>query len=386
TMLLCHFTSSRLLAQNVCVENGTLLFIETFDSYNDGLNSSSPIYATTPLSSGMTTYTFVKQYPSPGLIDPGVYALYKGGGTGWPVTKFHDDHTYPNDITKGRMLATNGKSTPDLVYKQDITDLCSGTELYFSFWMRGDNGLVYWKIYSGTSSTLLATFGPISNPGNTAWKFYGYDFTLPAGETSIRFEIWNDDTSFGGNDLAYDDIAVHLCTNKVNVTANGSSNTNVFINRNNKNVNFEGSYVNDAKFGTTLTSYWLYSTTGDITSLTDWTVVDTKSPASYHNSSTLNHNVSLATSEPGYYRLVIGNGSSILTNKCRAASDVFHVQELPDNIITDGSECLVEFKKIDFGIKQKWSSASNTAHYMAGALVGDLDNDGIAEVVTYNPD
>lgn len=42
--------------------------------------------------------------------------------------------------------------------------------------------------------------------------------------------------------------------------------------------------------------------------------------------------------------------------------------------------------KFTFGIKQKWASMSNTAHNMAGALIGDLDQDGVAEVITYSND
>jgi len=61
-------------------------------------------------------------------------------------------------------------------------------------------------------------------------------------------------------------------------------------------------------------------------------------------------------------------------------------RSLPDNIIIDPSECVVPFDEIEFNVKQKWTSAGGSAHSNTGPLVGDLDGDGLPEIVTIGSD
>jgi uncharacterized repeat protein (TIGR02543 family)/uncharacterized repeat protein (TIGR01451 family) len=59
----------------------------------------------------------------------------------------------------------------------------------------------------------------------------------------------------------------------------------------------------------------------------------------------------------------------------------FNVMSYPDNIV-DSTECVISFEPIIFDVKRQWHSAAATAHGQTGLLVGDLDGDGISEIVT----
>ncbi|MDR1720396.1 MAG: hypothetical protein LBR67_09820, partial [Dysgonamonadaceae bacterium] len=58
-------------------------------------------------------------------------------------------------------------------------------------------------------------------------------------------------------------------------------------------------------------------------------------------------------------------------------------RSLPDNIIIDPSECVVPFEEIEFNVKEKWVSASGSANALSGTLAGDLDGDGIPEIISF---
>ena len=61
--------------------NGTVIWRETFDHYDDGLNPASPIFSREPLPAGMTTYNFVDYVgtitPLTGIYLDGNYAIVK---------------------------------------------------------------------------------------------------------------------------------------------------------------------------------------------------------------------------------------------------------------------------------------------------------------------
>jgi hypothetical protein len=62
----------------------------------------------------------------------------------------------------------------------------------------------------------------------------------------------------------------------------------------------------------------------------------------------------------------------------------FNVIKAPDNIMVPPG-CFILFKPIPFTIQKKWNSNAGTASANAGALVGDLDGDGIPEIITMDP-
>jgi hypothetical protein len=311
-----------------CAVSGTLIWEEDFDRYGDGLNPASEMYSLEPLPAGMTTYNFTSEMDDKkGMFAAGTYALVKKGNSGWVATYFLDDHTYPNNTDVGRCFITNGKSTPDQVYTQTIDGLCSGTELYFSFWMNGINGQVVWTIYSSTTNNVLATFGPLSASNQGTWKQYGFPFILPPGETSIRFEIFNNDTRSGGNDIGYDDIAVYLCAPEVMITQPVTTDTAVCPGT---SVTFSGNYIDDGIFGKDLIYRWLYSATGDINNPAEWTTISEGNSADGKVSAIYTVPNAIKTNGEGYYRLVVSNSKNINNNNCRAMSDVIYLQVYDD--------------------------------------------------------
>ena len=84
------------------------------------------------------------------------------------------------------------------------------------------------------------------------------------------------------------------------------------------------------------------------------------------------------------YVLKCAYNSSFVATDTANVNLVITSSELPDNIITDAGDCVVPFEKIVFDVKQKWYSPAATAHCNSGPLVGDLDGDGIPEIITFS--
>ena len=224
---------------------GTLLFREDFG----GNDPSDPRVSTTPVS-GMT-YS-----QSTSTMGSGVYMVTKSGycngdTTGWTIpgadraTKrsqwyIQDDHTYPNDYTRGYFMEIDGKGGNQQFYQTEINGLCEGIELTFSAYVAN---VFTWFQYDWYTKNRGPVIAPclkfvLTNPqtGETlaekntqeipfdenlpaltdwqyssAWHLVGMNFTVPVGVNAIRLSIYNNVTNGNGNDFALDDIEVHLC-------------------------------------------------------------------------------------------------------------------------------------------------------------------------------
>lgn len=229
----------------VLCTSGILLFREDFG----GNNPSDPRVSTTPVS-GMT-YS-----QSTSTMGSGVYMVTKSGycngdTTGWTIpgadraTKrsqwyIQDDHTYPNDYTRGYFMAIDGKGGNQQFYQTEINGLCEGIELTFSAYVAN---VFTWFQYDWYTKNRGPVIAPclkfvLTNPqtGETlaekntqeipfdenlpaltdwqyssAWHLVGMNFTVPVGVNAIRLSIYNNVTNGNGNDFAIDDIEVHLC-------------------------------------------------------------------------------------------------------------------------------------------------------------------------------
>jgi len=293
-----------------CATNGTVIWKENFDGYDDGNNPASPAYSRVGLAPGMTTYTF-SDTPD-GMID-GAYALVKDAmdpASYYYLSRYRDDHTSPGDATRGRFLITNGATTPDLVYHQEINNLCSDMDLYFSFWMIGSDAEIEWTIYETSSDKVLAKFKQKKLSGlNLLWQQYGFKFPVPAGVTSIRFEIYNYCDVYSGNDVVYDDIEVRFCAPPVNLNV---ADTTVCT-----DTKFElvGKYDDDGTFGSNFTYRWEYHGLNS----TVWTNLEESTSGAPLNDTLRINPVTKA--DEGYYRLLVSSPTNIGNVNCRAASD-----------------------------------------------------------------
>jgi PKD domain. len=305
-----------------CFETGSLLYREDFG----GNDVSDPFSSPTDLSNGYSDFIF---NPNGGNA---TYALmknvYQWSGTYWPV----DDHTYPLDGNRGYFALFNPAPNQmnSILYEKRIDNLCDGIDILFSVWAVDICHSIYappkfkMRISDAVTNAVLVETGDLvpprgTNSTNWRWEQYILSVPMPVGTTSIKFTVINREISGQGNDLVLDDIEIYLCTGPVNIAANMTDGQTIDFTGNHKNVIFDPD----------IHSYWLYSTTGDVSSLTDWTPLDYKN-GTCPVGSIWNHDFTLTNAQPGYYRLVVGN-SDVLTSFCRAASPV--LQPSPIEIV-----------------------------------------------------
>ena len=312
------------LSAQSCFDSGTLLFREDFK----GNNPSDPVVSPIDFLGGYSELIF-----SPTGGYSGHYALQKRGFVGDHFNS--DDHTYPNDISRGYyMYIDPAPSQMDAVlYEIQIDDLCDGVDILLSVWAANLGRMSFQaipkmqlRITDAQTNTVIAQSGTIilnraSSQSSWGYNRYTLSVTIPVGVTSLKLAAINKEVNNIGNDWAMDDIEIFLCTGPVNATANTIDE---------QTIAFTGNHTNTV-FAPDIHSYWLYSTTGDVSSLTDWTPLDYKN-GTCPVGSVWNHDFTLTNAQPGYYRLVVGN-SNVLTSLCRAASPV--LLPSPFEIITD---------------------------------------------------
>ena len=155
-----------------------------------------------------------------------------------------DDHTYPDDYTRGYFMEVDGKGGNDAFYTATLSGLCAGSTLTFSAYMANletAGQFAKWKSEGMTSSNPAVSFviTDISDPEtpkelarhdadsighdwsllNTSgawkvsahWQLVGMNFTVPSGVDAVQLSIHNNVSAYTGNDFALDDIEVRLC-------------------------------------------------------------------------------------------------------------------------------------------------------------------------------
>ncbi|MDR1337102.1 MAG: hypothetical protein LBK22_09760, partial [Tannerella sp.] len=317
-----------------CAVDGSVIFREDFDGYDNGTDPASPVYSNVPLAAGMTTYNFattdVNNNPV-SVYQGGYYGLPKRGMNLWVATYFTDDHTWPGDNTRGRFFMINGANTFDRLYRQSINGLCDGRELYFSFWAKGCHALLKWTIRSSADNSVLAVFNQSALSGGcaagTPWLHYGFRFTVPAGVDAVDFDVYNYCLELGGNDFAIDDIEVRFCAPPVTLLpAPFRTDTTV---RAGTSFTFDGEYIDAGTFGPSLAYRWEYNATGEVNNPLAWTpIAETEGAvtAGIINSSYTLPNVS--KTDTGYYRLAVADAAHIDAYNCRAMSDIVRLRVL----------------------------------------------------------
>ena len=356
------------LSAQSCFDSGTLLFREDFK----GNDPSDPWVSPIDFIGGYTDLVF-----SPTGGASGHYALQKYNGT---ISSLWvgDDHTYPNDRNRGYFMYIDpaANQMDAILYEMQIDDLCDGVDVMLSVWVadlgRGANAIpkIQLQIKDAVTNSVITQSSVITLRRATSEANFGYDrhtlsVPIPAGVTSIKFAVINKEVNNYGNDWAMDDIEIFLCTGPVNVTANTADG---------QTIDFTGNHTNTIFTNPNLHSYWLYSTTGDVSSLTDWTPLDHKT-GTCPIGSVWNHDFTLTNAQPGYYRLVVGN-SNVLTSLCRAASPV--LQPSPFEVVdieTNPALPVCRGKEITFEAKLNTTDMSKIESIKWDFGDGNVDED-----------
>ena len=151
-----------------------------------------------------------------------------------------DDHTYPNDYSRGYFMEIDGSGGNQQFYQTEISGLCEGIELTFSAYVANVFTWFQYDWYTRNRGPVIAPCLKfvLTNPqtGETlaekntkeipfdenlpaktdwqyssAWHLVGMNFTVPIGVNAIRLSIYNNVTNGNGNDFALDDIEIRLC-------------------------------------------------------------------------------------------------------------------------------------------------------------------------------
>ena len=287
---------------------GNVLFLENFGG------TIVPPFTGAPLPPGTTSYRF----DSLGVIDDGEYGIRRSTAhlpTG--AAMFGSWHV-GFDHSGGHMMMINADPTPGKFYETRVGGLCSGSQLYFSAWianlLRAGTSdpldpVVRFEISSAITGTVLATYTTPAIPrfNSFTWTRYGFNFSLPSGESEVILRIFNNQPGGQGNDLCLDDIEFTLCGPAINPTITGSfqgSDEACAGARIEFNGNVAaGFYQNEAY-------QWQFSTDGF-----QWNNIN-----GARLSNLIINNAQLTNS--GFYRLLVAEAVNINSANCRAVSPV----------------------------------------------------------------
>ena len=342
-------------SEEVCT-NGTLIFREDFG----GNAPSDPVTFQGTLPTMSSNYRQAKNVIS--YVSTGLYVVAKHGwqnnlntsktenlGSQWFI---QDDHTYPNDYSRGYLLEVDGKGGNDAFYSTTIS-VCHELDLSFSAYVANvlepghnfarpkvrfvitdeETGDLIWEQSSGS---IVPGDPPTSwlMPMITSapWHLVGASFHVPPGVNLVRLSIYNDENAATGNDFAMDDIEIRLCTPRVMV----KSINEVCLG---DEYTFQPFVTEDGHFTEPFEYRWEYAADSLPFDSPDWQVVA---------DSLKLHFDAVTKAQTGWYRLGVASEGNINNRACRAMSDPFylHVEDcsppvLPQlDIVSDKTVCL----------------------------------------------
>ncbi len=334
-LLMCVCPCVSVIAQGVCASSALApVFKQTF-----GTSPSSTTKTTVP-TGFITNYAFNGsssladgQY----MVTPLVQNSQKND---WAIG---GDHT--GDVN-GNMFLVNAGTGASLFFRQQVDNLCPGSTYSFSAWLANVNTLTVTQpicgsgyVYPNVTFYIKDIFGTVLQSFNTGnlpytadrtvppnWLQYGFQFTLPAGTTSLVLEMAD---FYGGlpqcgNDLAIDDIMFSACTPQASITINTASTICA-----GSNTTISSSLMNSPF--TSPAYQWQKSTDGGTT----WNNVGT--PGTSATAFSLNN---VSVSDGAQYRVLVGpDVSSLSSNTCVSASNTITltVNALPSVAIGSNS-------------------------------------------------
>jgi len=332
-----------------CSAHGKLLFREDFG----GNNTSDPANSSTSLPAG-TIASIYKFQTTQGGSSPTFYWLTKRWAQTAPAVwqRYFGDHTHSVDtLDKGYFLLVDADTTPGMFYKKTLTGFCPGVKtFYFTAWMvnmvalgatQTDDPSLKFDL-EDKNGNILATYYtgyiPRDANGNTGasltvpnkqvkWKQYGFGFEVPDSTDEVTLKIYNNTKGGSGNDLALDDIEIHLCLPEAEVS--------VKTNCGDTGAVLSAAFVDDGSLtnhGTLpLSAYWIKSNINDITDTSLWKKVNILGTTTHIGDTTIETVVVPfpANGDTAYYRFVAGGALTVNNPACRVTSDVVAVFEKP---------------------------------------------------------
>ncbi|MES2005131.1 MAG: PKD-like domain-containing protein, partial [Bacteroidota bacterium] len=348
TLLICMYPGISMIAQGVCASSAQA------PVYTQDFGTVTSKTATNKVPTGFTT----KYQYNTGVAD-GQYIVtpqvQNAGKADWAKGFDHTSTTttYANGTYGNMYLVNAGKASSgpvDLFFSTQVDNLCPGSVYSFSAWLVnvntttltvpicgafGSNGTIPAKVtfnIKNTSGTILQTYTtpdlPLTANNTTAapnWIQYGFQFTLPAGTTSLVLEMRDalgGQASYCGNDFAVDDILFAACQPTATVTLSTASTicsgTSTTINSSIIN----SPYSNPAY-------QWQKSTDAGVT----WSNIGTP------GTSASNFPIASASvSDAGIYRVVVGpDVSSLSSTTCTTVSNSITLAVNPSPSATIGS-------------------------------------------------
>ena len=312
--------------EELCMD-GILLFREDFG----GNDPSDPRVGTNPVPGMSYTQATTDVL---GSMGGGKYLVTKQGycnGNGTSQWHLQDDHTYFGDLTRGYLLEIDGLGDNAAFYATTIDGLCEGSHLTFSAYVAN---VMTWGMYIGRPGTYayprvkfvladpatdaeLAMYDTGDIPFDSSfigdnmcwqqsveWRLVGMNFTVPAGQNSIKLTIYNNATGSNGNDFAIDDIEIRLCAPPVTIEGEAEVCAN-------SPITLTANFSNDGTFGEPLAYKWWHSTD----SIT-WTEM------SGFNGEILAINT-VQKADSGWYKVAVSGDGNIDNTNCRVMSEPF---------------------------------------------------------------
>ncbi len=268
-------------------------------------------------------------------MSSGKFLVTKQGyknGIQWHIM---DDHTYPNDKTKGYLLQIDGRGDYAPFYTTTIAGLCPGSRLTFSayvanvmtwgHYMNPNRNDIYprmkFVLTDPSSGTELATYDTGDIPFDSAfigdnsswqysahWRLIGMNFTVPDNISRVKLTIYNNVPINGsGNDFVLDDIEIHLCAPPVTIEGEEEVCAN-------KPTTLTANFTNDGAFAEPLAYKWWHSTD----SIT-WVEM------SDFNGEILAINA-VQKADSGWYKVAVSGDGNIESVNCRAMSEPFRLR------------------------------------------------------------
>ena len=328
-------------ADELCMD-GTLLFREDFG----GNDPNDPKISTTAVPGMSYTQATTDVL---GSMGGGKYLVTKQGycnGNGTSQWHLQDDHTHFGDLTRGYLLEIDGRGDNAAFYSTTIDGLCEGSHLTFSAYVAN---VMTWGMYIGrpgmyaypglkfvladpVTDAELATYDTGDIPFDSAfigdnmcwqqsveWRLVGMNFTVPAGQNSVKLTIYNNATGSNGNDFAIDDIEVRLCAPPVTIDGE----TEVCEN---KAIRLTANFTNYGTFAEPLGYKW-------------WHYVENEGWISIGDYSSTLPLTNIQKNDSGLYRVAVSSLQDIETLNCRAMSEPFmlKVKECIDELCVDGT-------------------------------------------------